>query len=119
MSARMLVVHRRPPYGTSHAQDAMEAVLASAALGVEVAVAFVDDGVWQIVAGQHPGDTGLKDFVPAFRLLPELDVGPTWVERESLQRRGIGARQLLLPAQVIGARALARRLDLYPVVIEL
>ena len=58
-------------------------------------VAFIDDGVFQIVQGQDTTGTGMKNFSPAYRALGDYEVNRLYVERESLEARGLQASDLM------------------------
>jgi len=101
---------RRSPWGSGHAAEMLEAVLISGAFDQEVHLAFLDDGVFQLVAGQHPELLGRRPLEEGFGELADLDIEHVWVERESLAERGLDAAKLALAATVIDRRAMAELL---------
>jgi tRNA 2-thiouridine synthesizing protein C len=92
---KLLYVNRRAPYGTVYALESLEVVLIGAAFEQEVAVAFIDDGVFQLMQGQDTEGTGMKNFSPAYRALGDYDVTRLYVEKESLEARGIDLSDLM------------------------
>ncbi|MCF6303076.1 MAG: DsrE family protein, partial [Devosiaceae bacterium] len=56
---KFLYVNRKAPYGTIYAQESLEVVLIGAAFDQDVAMAFLDDGVFQLTKGQDTKGTGL------------------------------------------------------------
>jgi tRNA 2-thiouridine synthesizing protein C len=86
---KFLYVNRRAPYGTIYALESLEVVLIGAAFEQDVALAFVDDGVFQLTKGQNTDGIGVKNFSPTFRALGDYDVNKLYVERESLEERGL------------------------------
>ena len=86
---KFLYVNRKAPYGTIYAQEALEVVLIGAAFDQDVAMAFLDDGVFQLTKGQDTKDAGLKNFSPTFRALGDYEVTKLYVEQESLDERGL------------------------------
>lgn len=92
---KFLYVNRRAPYGTIYALESLEVVLIGAAFEQEVALAFLDDGVFQIVKGQETDGIGMKNFSPTYRALGDYDVTRLYVEKESLEERGLSADDLL------------------------
>jgi tRNA 2-thiouridine synthesizing protein C len=92
---KLLYVNRRAPYGTVYALESLEVVLIGAAFEQEVAVAFIDDGVFQLMQGQDTEGTGMKNFSPAYRALGDYDVTRLYVEKESLEARGIDLSNLM------------------------
>lgn len=101
---------RRTPWGSGHAAEMLEAVLIAGAFDQEVHIAFLDDGVFQLIAGQRPDLLGRRPLDEGFDELAELDVEHLWVERESLAERGIDPATLAHHATVIDRRAMAELL---------
>jgi tRNA 2-thiouridine synthesizing protein C len=86
---KFLYVNRKAPYGTIYALEALEVVLISAAFEQDVSLAFLDDGVYQLVKGQNTSAIGMKNFSPTYRALGDYEVTKLFVERESLDERGL------------------------------
>ena len=86
---KFLYVNRKPPYGTIYALESLEVVLIGAAFEQDVSLAFLDDGVFQLTLGQNTDAIGVKNFSPTFRALGDYDVTKLYVERESLEERGL------------------------------
>jgi len=95
MAKKFMYVNRRAPYGTVYALESLEVVLIGAAFDQDVSLAFVDDGVYQLVKNQQPQAIGMKNFSPAFKALGDYDVNKIYVELESLQARGLSQDDLL------------------------
>ena len=90
-----MYVNRKVPYGTIYALESLEVVLIGAAFDQDVSLAFVDDGVYQLVKNQNTEAIGMKNFSSAFKALGDYDVNKIYVERESLQLRGLLQGDLL------------------------
>jgi len=86
---KFLYLNRKAPYGTIYALEALEVVLIGAAFEQDVALAFLDDGVFQLTKSQNTDGIGVKNFSPTFRALGDYDVNKLYVERESLEERGL------------------------------
>ena len=86
---KFLYVNRKAPYGTIYALESLEVVLIGAAFEQDVELAFVDDGVFQLTKGQKTDGLGVKNFSPTFRALGDYDVTKLYVEKESLEERGL------------------------------
>ncbi|HEY1721384.1 MAG TPA: sulfurtransferase complex subunit TusC [Magnetospirillaceae bacterium] len=105
---------RRAPWGSGHAAEMLEAVLIAGAFDQEVHLAFLDDGVFQLVSGQKPELLGRRPLEEGFSELADLDVENVWVEQESLAERGIDPATLTVQATVIDRKemsALLARMD--------
>lgn len=92
---KFMFVNRKAPYGTVYALESLEVVLISAAFEQDVSIAFVDDGVYQITKGQKTTDAGMKNFSPAYNALGDYDINKLYVEKESLEERGLTMDNLL------------------------
>lgn len=92
---KFLYINRRAPYGTVYAWEALEVVLIGAAFDQQVNLAFVDDGVYQIVKGQDTSQLGIKNFSPTYAALGDYGVTSIYVEKESLEMRGLTVNDLL------------------------
>jgi len=92
---KFLYVNRRPPHGSIYALESLEVVLIGAAFEQDVSLAFVDDGVYQLLRKQDTSEIGSKNFSPTFRALGDYDVSKIYVERESLELRGLTKDDLM------------------------
>ena len=94
-SKKFLYINRKAPHGTVYAQESLEVVLIAAAFEQEVALAFIDDGVYQLMQNQDTSALGNKNFSPTYRALGDYDVNQIYVEQESLELRGLGKEDLM------------------------
>jgi tRNA 2-thiouridine synthesizing protein C len=115
---RFLFVNRRAPYGTGYAAEMLEAVLIAAAFDQAVHLAFLDDGVFQLLRGQQPEAVGQRAFALDFHELVEADIEHIWVEREALTERGLAADDLLIGVTVIDRAELIGLMDGMDVVMS-
>ena len=92
---KFLYVNRKAPYGTIYALEALEVVLIGAAFDQDVSLAFLDDGVYQLVEGQDTAGIGMKNFSRTYRALGDYEVRKVYVERESLTERGLEIESLM------------------------
>jgi len=92
---KFLYINRRAPYGTIYALESLEVVLIGAAFEQDVSLAFIDDGVYQLMAGQDTAGVGMKNFSKTYRALGDYEVRKLYVERESLAERGLTVENLM------------------------
>ena len=92
---KFMYMNRKAPYGTIYALEALEVVLIGAAFDQDVSLAFIDDGVFQLTKDQNTDGIGIKNFSPAFRALGDYDVTKLYVEKESLEERGLSQEDLM------------------------
>ncbi len=91
---KFLYVNRKAPYGTIYALESLEVVLIAAAFEQDVSLAFLDDGVFQLTKDQNTDGIGVKNFSPTFRALGDYEVTKLFVEKESLEERGLDPSDL-------------------------
>jgi tRNA 2-thiouridine synthesizing protein C len=92
---KFFYVNRKAPYGTIYALESLEVVLIGAAFDQDVSLAFLDDGVYQLTKGQDTKAIGVKNFSPTYSALGDYDVKKIYVEKESLEQRGLTLDDLL------------------------
>ncbi|WP_297528343.1 sulfurtransferase complex subunit TusC [Thiohalobacter sp.] len=91
---KFMYVNRKAPYGTIYALESLEVVLIGAAFDQDVSLAFIDDGVFQLTKGQDTTEIGMKNFSPIYKVLGDYGITKLYVEKESMEARGIGLDDL-------------------------
>ncbi len=91
---KFLYINRKAPYGTIYAWESLEVVLIGAAFEQDVSLAFLDDGVFQLTKGQDTTGIGMKNFSPTYAALGDYEVTKIYVEKESLEERGLTQEDL-------------------------
>lgn len=115
---RFCYINRKAPYGTVYALEMLETVLIAAAFEQDVSVVFLDDGVFQLKKDQDTTDLGMKNFSPTFRALEGYDVEKLYVEKESLEARGLTEDDLVVDVEVLSSAELSEIMDAQDVVIS-
>ena len=115
---KFMYVNRRAPHGTVYAQESLEVVLVSAAFEQDVSVVFLDDGVYQIRKDQDTSAIGTKNFSKTFRALEMYDVEKLYVEKESMQARGMTEDDLNVPVEVKTSEEIGRLMEEQDVVLS-
>ena len=92
-------IFHTPPHGSAAGREGLDAVLACSALTDEIAVFFIGDGVYQLLAGQQPAAVLGRDYAATFKLFALYDIEQVYVCAEDLTTRGLTAEQLLIPVQ--------------------
>lgn len=95
MAKKFLYINRKAPYGTIYALESLEVVLISAAFEQEVSLAFIDDGVYQLIANQDTTGLGMKNFSKTYRALGDFEINKLYVEKEALAERGLTVEDLM------------------------
>jgi tRNA 2-thiouridine synthesizing protein C len=104
---KFMFINRRAPYGTIYALESLEVVLISAAFDQDVSLAFLDDGVYQLTKGQSTKGVEMKNFSSTYRALEGYDIEKLYVERESLEDRGLSEDDLVVDVQVVNRDEMA------------
>lgn len=89
MAKKFMYMNTKAPYGTVYALESLEVVLIGAAFEQDVTLAFIGDGVYQLAKGQNTDGIGMKNFSPTYSALGDYDVNKIYVEKESLEERGL------------------------------
>ncbi len=92
---KFMYLNRRAPYGTIYAWESLEVVLIGAAFDQEVSLMFVDDGIYQLVKGSDTSKSAMKNFMPTYRTLGDYGVRHLYVDKASLEARGLTADDLI------------------------
>jgi len=115
---RFLYVNRKAPHGTIYALETLETVLIAAAFDQDVSMVFVDDGVYQIKKDQDTTNINTKNFSKTYRALDGYDVEKLYVEKESMDARGLTEDDLIVDVEVLTAEQLSELMDAQDVVIS-
>ena len=86
---KFMYVNRKAPYGTVYALESLEVVLIGAAFDQDVSLAFIGDGVYELTKGQNTEAIGQKNFSPTYSALGDYEVTKIYIEKESLEARGL------------------------------
>ncbi|RLJ15736.1 sulfurtransferase complex subunit TusC [bacterium endosymbiont of Escarpia laminata] len=92
---KFMYLNRRAPYGTIYAWESLEVVLIGAAFDQDVSLAFIGDGVYQLLEGQDTSESDMKNFSTTYKALGDYDVTKLYVEKESLEERGLTLDDLM------------------------
>lgn len=107
---KFMYLNRKAPYGTIYALESLEVVLIGAAFDQEVSLAFVDDGVYQLKKDQKTtvnSGIGMKDFSKTYRALEDYDIDKLYVEKQSMEARGLREEDFIVPVQIIDSAQLS------------
>lgn len=95
MAKKFLYINRKAPYGTIYALESLEVVLIGAAFEQDVSLAFIDDGVYQLIDKQDTSGIGMKNFSKAYKALGDFGINKLYVSKESLAERGLSLENLM------------------------
>jgi tRNA 2-thiouridine synthesizing protein C len=118
---KFLYLNRKAPYGTIYALESLEVVLIGAAFDQDVSLAFIDDGVYELKKDQKTtvnDGAGMKDFSKTYRALEGYDVEKLYVDKESMEQRGLTEADLLVPVQVLDKTQMAELMEQQDVILS-
>lgn len=115
---KFMFVNRKAPHGTIYALESLEVVLITAAFDQDVSLAFLDDGVYQLKKGQQTKGIETKNFSPTYRALEGYDIEKLYVEKESLEARGLTEDDLLVDVTVLGHKEMGELMNQQDVVLS-
>ena len=118
VSKKFMFVNRTAPYGSVYALESLEVVLITAAFDQDVSLVFVEDGVWQLKKGQQTKGIETKNFSPTYRALEGYDIEKLYVERESMEERGLTEDDLIVDVKVLPAAEIGKLMTEQDVVLS-
>jgi tRNA 2-thiouridine synthesizing protein C len=112
---KVLVLMRKAPYGSLYNWEGLQTLLIMGAYqmhgAIQVAVAFVDDGVFAIAPGQDAAPLGMKAVSKTYPALPDFEIDRFYADRQSLADRNLDPDGLVIKPELLDAEGLARLLD--------
>lgn len=117
-SKKFMFINRKAPHGSIYALESLEVVLITAAFDQDVSLVFADDGVYQLKKGWQTKGIEVKNFLPTYRALDGYDVEKLYVERESLEARGLTEDDLVVDVIVLGSAELGALMETQDVVLS-
>jgi tRNA 2-thiouridine synthesizing protein C len=96
-------------------------VLVGAAFDQDVSLAFIDDGVYQLKNNQQTSVTsgiGMKDFSKTYRALEDYDVEKLYVDKKSIEERGLTEDDLIVDVEILDDAQMAEMMEQQDVVLS-
>lgn len=118
---KFLYLNRKAPYGSIYALESLEVVLIGAAFEQDVSLAFIDDGVYQLKKNQQTSVSsgiGVKDFSKTYRALEGYDVEKLYVDKKSMDERGLTEDDLLVPVEILDEAQMAELMEQQDVILS-
>ncbi len=115
---KFMFVNRKAPHGTIYALEGLEVVLVSAAFDQDVSMVFADDGVYELIKGMNTKGIEVKDFSKTYRALDGYDIEKLYVEKASMDARGLTEADLIVDVTVLDSTEMANLMAEQDVVIS-
>lgn len=117
MKKILFIVHSKPHSGLN-VQEKLDVVLTTAAFDQQIALLFLDEGIFQLYKNQQPEKQGLKDTASILNALEMFDVTELYIETESLQEKGLKTSHLSLPVKPYDRKDINSLIQQFDVVIS-
>jgi len=105
---KFIYINRKAPHGTVYALESLEVVLIAAAFDQDVSLVFMDDGVYQLKKNMDTNELEVKNFSKTYRALEMYDIDKLYVERESMEQRGLSIDDFIVDVTVLNSNELAK-----------
>lgn len=93
---KIMFTVRKAPHGSIYVYEGLEVKLIMAAYDADISVVFLDDGVLALKSGQNTDELGLKGFEKTYGVLVDYEIENVYVDRQSMEERGMTADDLLV-----------------------
>lgn len=114
---KIMHVVRRAPHGTIYSYEALETVLIMAAYDQDISMAFIDDGVYTLKKDQDTSELEIKGYMKTFTALDDYDVEKLYVDRQSLEERGLTEDDLIVEVEVLDSAEIGKLMGEQDVII--
>jgi tRNA 2-thiouridine synthesizing protein C len=104
---RVLIINQSPPYSTSKARESLDVALTCSIFEMPVSLAFIGDGVLQLLKGQDPSCLNMKKHEAMLTALPMYDIENIFVTQSALNSNGLSIEDLAISVKVIADKGLS------------
>jgi len=105
---KIMHVLRHAPHGTIYTYEGLEMILIMAAYEQDLSLAFIGDGVYALKKNQDTAGIGIKGFARTFMALDGYDVEKLYVDRHSLEERGLTEDDLVVDVELLSSAEIGR-----------
>jgi tRNA 2-thiouridine synthesizing protein C len=115
---KIMHVMRRAPHGSIYTYEGLEMILIMAAYEQDLSLVFIGDGIYALKKNQDTAGIGIKGFSRTFMALDGYDVEKLYVDKASLEERGLTEDDLVVDVEVMDASEIGRLMTEQDVVIH-
>lgn len=104
---KLAFVFTQPPFGRSTSREGLDALLAASAFCDEedIAICFIDDGVFNLLAHQTPDLILQKDHIAAFKLIELYDLKHCFICQNAVADRHLEHSDWIFSSPIFLERA--------------
>lgn len=115
---KVAFIFTHAPHGTSAGREGLDALLAMSAFSEDLALFFVSDGIYQLLADQQPAEILSRDYASTFGVLALYDITACYLCQDAIKERGLETyNQWLIDVTVLDRASIAKKLTEYDVVL--
>ncbi|QGM79922.1 sulfurtransferase complex subunit TusC [Otariodibacter oris] len=95
---KIAVLFTQPPFGSAVSREGLDAILAASAYCEEdeIAICFLQDGIFNLIANQDPKAILQKDHISTFKLLELYDLNECFICESDIEKRGLVEAEWIL-----------------------
>lgn len=96
---KLAFLFTQPPFGTATSREGLDALLAASAFCAEdeIAICFLNDGLFNLLAQQQPNNILQKDHISTFKLIELYNLTECFICEESIHERELINAEWILP----------------------
>jgi tRNA 2-thiouridine synthesizing protein C len=115
---KIMHVMRRAPHGSIYTYEGLEMILIMAAYEQDISLVFIGDGIYALKKNQDTTGIGIKGFSKTFMALDGYDVEKLYVDKQSLEERGLTEDDLVVDVEVMDSAEIGRLMNEQEVIIH-
>jgi tRNA 2-thiouridine synthesizing protein C len=108
---KIMFLMRQAPHGSIYSYEGLETILIFAAFEQDLTMLFVGDGVFALVKEQDTTGIGIKGYIKTYGVLEDYGVEHMYVDRASMEERGLTPDDFAIPVEVVNADAIGALMD--------
>ncbi|AKO45950.1 sulfurtransferase complex subunit TusC [[Haemophilus] ducreyi] len=95
---KLAILFTQSPFASSASREGLDALLALSAFcnEDEIAICFINDGVFNLIAHQQPELLLQKDHISTFKLIELYDLNECFICQQSIDIRGLQQTEWIL-----------------------
>jgi len=91
---------QKAPHGAITPYEGLEFILITGAYEQDISLAFIGDGVYNLKKNQDTSELGIKGFVKTYRTLSDYDINNIYVDKKSMEDRGLTVNDFVIEVEV-------------------
>jgi len=103
MTKRILIICRKPPYGSSLGREALDIALASSVFDQSLSILFTGEGVWQLHKGQKGQQVDQKGYDKLLSAFPLYEINDLYVDAKSIEQRQLTQDDFVVDTQTLNS----------------